>query len=153
MHWQVGNERRDVRKTLPTELAEHDVAFHRAYVEVYGRLFGRHRHVSRLAELAHHRYQRPAQYRVPVLQRVERVCGEDVPRQLALVRERRSAVNAMIPPLPLPLPLLNAPPTGPIELLQPQKRTSTSFLLSHLSRSRTVQYSLLLLSKWRCSLS
>lgn len=108
-----------------------------------------HRHVRGITELAYHgQADGPAQDGVPVLQRVKRVSGQYVPRQFALMWERRTAVYARI----TPLPFINSPPTGPIVLLQPQKRTSTSFFLFHLTRTKLCAISLPLLSKLRCSL-
>lgn len=127
VHGQVRDEGRHVREALAAELAQDHVAgLHGADVQVERRVLGRHAHVGRLAELADQRQpQRPAHESVTVLQRVERVRRQNVPRQFALVRERRPAMYARV----RPLPLLNSPPTGPFVLLQPQKEHQLLFLL------------------------
>lgn len=133
---QVRDQRRHVREALAAELAQHHVpGLHGADVQVERRLLGRRAHVGRLAELADQRQpHRPAHQRVAVLQRVERVRRQNVPRQFALVRERRPAMYARV----RPLPLLDSPPTGPFVLLQPQKEHQLLFLSFILDEDRNV---------------
>lgn len=143
VHGEVRYERRHVGKTFAAKLAEHDVAgLHRADVQV-GRRVVRRREVRGLRELAHDERQGPREQGVAVLERVERVRGQNVPRQFAPVGEGRATVYARM----RPLPLLYSPPTGPFVLLQRQKEHQLLFPRSF--RPTRVR-NLTLRSKWRC---
>lgn len=126
---QMRDQRRHVREALAAELAQHHIAgFELRQVEVE-RLVGgrsavrgrRRRGRGRRVEQRPQRGQGqgPAQ-RLPVLEGLERV-RQDVPGQLALVRETGAAVHARVN-APVPRSLRPDAPRAPVILLQPQKQ-------------------------------